>query len=665
MKLTWFLPVAIIMSLMMISSAQNTIKDLINNRTGLSTIQHLLQGTETFDKLGRITSPLTFFAAHNSAFQNMSAQLIYQLNHMTTMTADSIFQYHTVSGLTSTSNLTSPHTALRLYTLASSGQVVLFMCREDTAYINGARFLEADISASNGILHVIDSFFVDLGTVGPTIEGYTGSAGGYISQQTQTSDLTQRTTKFQSLLSKYDDYVSKYIIMTGPFGSLTDQVLNSNSRFITTFVPSDQAMQTFQAQNPDVYNELYVGTGPPGAFLQMVVESHTIPTGVYHADLLMTLTSGSTIPAMKGNIRMYMYNGAFYVSNNCVQAMVTKGNITANNGVIYMIDNLFGTITYDLFNQIRYDYSLSEFWGTIEAAPGSFQQLLEVPPGVTNVSNADKLTVFAPNGDAYSANDYSQDPATQSLQLNMTILYGTLLLNQMRNGTQVAVLAAGFFAKFYQIVGLTYVEVNYVRGQIVQANICTKNGIIHKVDTILGVPSTTVYGEISTDSQLSQLQPIVNKVGLMATLQDPTNLVTMFTPNNAAIQAMQSQSPSYFLNLNQQLLTNIMNRHVAQGEVFLDQFVAFNSSAVIDTYNGEITVINRNNEYYVVIGSRKIHVIRANMRMTNGVVHIIDQVLYDPNDPTTAQSVYSSSVSLLSSGLFSFISFFFFFSFHR
>lgn len=54
-------------------------------------------------------------------------------------------------------------------------------------------------------------------------------------------------------------------------------------------------------------------------------------------------------------------------------------------------------------------------------------------------------------------------------------------------------------------------------------------------------------------------------------------------------------------------------------------------------------------EYYILIGSRRIRVIQANMRMQIGVLHIIDKVIYDPNDPRTGQSITSSSSSVPSS----------------
>lgn len=51
--------------------------------------------------------------------------------------------------------------------------------------------------------------------------------------------------------------------------------------------------------------------------------------------------------------------------------------------------------------------------------------------------------------------------------------------------------------------------------------------------------------------------------------------------------------------------------------------------------------------YYILYGSRRINVIQANMRMKNGVIHIVDKVIYDPNDPRTGESVSGSSAALV------------------
>jgi len=47
-----------------------------------------------------------------------------------------------------------------------------------------------------------------------------------------------------------------------------------------------------------------------------------------------------------------------------------------------------------------------------------------------------------------------------------------------------------------------YVEVNYVRAKVIGSGVCVKNGIVHKVDQILGIPGRTIYQEIEKNPHL-------------------------------------------------------------------------------------------------------------------------------------------------------------------
>ena len=47
-----------------------------------------------------------------------------------------------------------------------------------------------------------------------------------------------------------------------------------------------------------------------------------------------------------------------------------------------------------------------------------------------------------------------------------------------------------------------YVEVNYVRAKVVGAGVCVQNGIVHKVDHILGIPGRSIYEEIAANPNL-------------------------------------------------------------------------------------------------------------------------------------------------------------------
>jgi len=47
--------------------------------------------------------------------------------------------------------------------------------------------------------------------------------------------------------------------------------------------------------------------------------------------------------------------GTVHVTHNCVQAKVIKANITATNGVVYIVDKLFGFTYHDLYKEMKRD----------------------------------------------------------------------------------------------------------------------------------------------------------------------------------------------------------------------------------------------------------------------------------------------------------------------
>ena len=54
-------------------------------------------------------------------------------------------------------------------------------------------------------------------------------------------------------------------------------------------------------------------------------------------------------------------SSAVHVTHNCVQATVTRANITATNAVLYIVDSLFGFIYNDLYTEMRRDLFTLEY----------------------------------------------------------------------------------------------------------------------------------------------------------------------------------------------------------------------------------------------------------------------------------------------------------------
>lgn len=112
---------------------------------------------------------------------------------------------------------------------------------------------------------------------------------------------------------------------------------------------------------------------------------------------------------------------------------------------------------------------------------------------------------------------------------------------------------------------------------------------------------------------------VVEEAGLTTSL-DNTSSITVFIPNNAAVQSAQLTSSS-------DLLT-IVEDHVVVASSDSDQVGYLPNLAdgqVLTTKNGkELTItVDGNNNYYV----NGVLITTSNIVLTNGVAHVIDDVL--------------------------------------
>jgi uncharacterized surface protein with fasciclin (FAS1) repeats len=95
---------------------------------------------------------------------------------------------------------------------------------------------------------------------------------------------------------------------------------------------------------------------------------------------------------------------------------------------------------------------------------------------------------------------------------------------------------------------------------------------------------------------------------------------TVFAPTDAAFQALPAGTVEGLLQ-NREALRSILLYHVVQGEVTSTQAATLNAAP---TLNGQSVPIMRNGTSLQVGGAT---VIQADIRASNGIIHVIDAVL--------------------------------------
>ena len=118
---------------------------------------------------------------------------------------------------------------------------------------------------------------------------------------------------------------------------------------------------------------------------------------------------------------------------------------------------------------------------------------------------------------------------------------------------------------------------------------------------------------------LETLESAVVSAGLAATLQQDTqDGFTIFAPTNEAFDLIS-------IPTDQQQLQEILTYHVIPAKVLSGDLQSFQS---VTTVNGKELTIEVNNGVVTVNGTAT--VTTADLEGTNGVVHIIDEVLEVP-----------------------------------
>ena len=248
------------------------------------------------------------------------------------------------------------------------------------------------------------------------------------------------------------------------------------------------------------------------------------------------------------------------------------------------------------------------------------------------------LTLFAPNNTAFQAAGLST-PATilsfpkeqvRAIVLNH-VLYGPVSASMIPAGLN-SVATAGKGIVFVNKTSGGGVFIN--NAQIVQADITVANGFIHSIDRVLTPSAGNLLTLIQNNPSLTFLSAAVKRIGannptLLATLtnESSANLVTVFAPTDAAFQAGGYKDLAAINTVNLQILTNALLYHVVPGVVFSNQL---QTGAVNTLLSGNKLTITATANQITIKGNKNTTsatIKQADLPATNGVVHVIDQLL--------------------------------------
>jgi uncharacterized surface protein with fasciclin (FAS1) repeats len=167
--------------------------------------------------------------------------------------------------------------------------------------------------------------------------------------------------------------------------------------------------------------------------------------------------------------------------------------------------------------------------------------------------------------------------------------------------------------------------------QVVKADVEASNGVIHVIDEVI-MPKDIVQ-TARTAGTFNTLLAAAGAAGLVEALSDPSAELTVFAPTDAAFEKLPEGTVETLLKPeNRSKLAAILKYHVLGREVPLRSGTGktLQGGDVPIRYEGPIRVGGAN-------------VVAADIRATNGVVHVIDTVLLPPDKQTAAADEHGNA----------------------
>ncbi|KAJ1911920.1 hypothetical protein IWQ60_009912 [Tieghemiomyces parasiticus] len=312
--------------------------------------------------------------------------------------------------------------------------------------------------------------------------------------QSDTSDPNK--TIAENLLALPGTSALAGLLKTEAFLPLVKQ-LNGTDQY-TVFAPSNSALASVDTTDPNL--------------LTALVSYHVLGAQVKSTDLkayqvnqtLLTDDKYTTLPSGEGQaLVITSSNGNVNVTSGKPDdpAKVTQADLTANNGVVHVIDQL-----------LNFPGPLSKVAPAI-ADISTFTQLVKGASGLVGALEESRgVTIFAPNNAALSGVDTSSLNATTLADiLKFHVINGTVIYSpQIQDTTQVQTVQGGSIVANRSADNKVYIQ-NF---EVVRPDILLENGVLHIINGVM-MPNTAVKGSASATSDAAR-HSVVSAAFLLA-----------------------------------------------------------------------------------------------------------------------------------------------------
>ncbi|WP_212750989.1 fasciclin domain-containing protein [Pseudoalteromonas ruthenica] len=567
-----------------------TVVDVAAASEDFETLTAALQATGLDATLSDTDSQFTVFAPTDDAFALLGQETIDALLEDPD-TLSAILTYHVLDSRVSSSAAIDAAGS----TIATvNGAALGLSLSGDELLVNTATVTTTDISANNGVIHVIDAVLTP-----------------------PQSQPQQPTMNIIETAVASDDFTTLAAALeaTNLVATLSDE-----SQEFTVFAPTDAAFAALgQATidtllaNPEVLKEI---------LLQHVVSGSVDSITAFSLN-------GQQAQTVSGNQIDITIDG----ENDTLKfgdATVTMTDIQTTNGIIHVLDTVVvGEVQVPAPAQSVVDVAVGN---------GNFSTLvaaLQTTGLDTTLADLEReFTVFAPTDAAFEQLDQATVDAlfADAEALSDLLLYHVLPDATVQSDAAIAVanseqpmitMANGDTATLSLQNDMLYID----NAQVTTANVAADNGVIHVIDSVLMPPSEQSIVDVAVaDGNFTTLVSALQEAGLEQTLADLEREFTVFAPTDAAFDKLDQATLDALL-ADPEALTNVLLYHVvADATVSSDAAIdiANSDNPMVTMANGDMSTLSLQDGALYIDESV---VSTADVASDNGVIHVIDTVL--------------------------------------
>ncbi|XP_033726221.1 fasciclin-1-like isoform X2 [Pecten maximus] len=536
---------------------------------------------------------ITVFAPYSTAFLYYN-ETHYGYNMDDPNMVESFLSFHIAQGIIHESDIIDNRATDSTHASRSKLHFNTFTDGDDLIKsVNGAVLTNVDLVASNGVLHIIDKVIAPIAS-NKTLHDYMLNP--------------------EMINLSFVSVTRASIVDMG----LKNRTRNNNYQF-TAFAPNDSVLFPMPAYGQDVlFGDAFL--------LRSVIQAHMIP------DYIQFLPSrGTVLPrlATAGAVKYERRNGELYVMNNKVRARVVEANIPVSNGVIHVIDNLLYFVYMNIVQKLKEMSETRKAIGLyLDKLPLSTQEMLS--------STDVKFTVFAPTDEAFAKiprlqqEELSADLSLLSEVLETHIVPDVEIVGYNIPRYDVLTSVNNNTIRILQVNDDVFVEAGGIQAKVELTDIKCTNGIIHLISNVLLLRNFSIWDAISGNARLQYASNMISKDPELQSILSGTNTddvkLTMFIPGDAAIFKIPQRTRDYF-HSDPSVVTNALRGHLFHGE--LPSYDV--TSMIVKTTIGGKDIEIENRKGFVVTGSYIFaKVVEEDIWCSNGVIHIIDDLLHVP-----------------------------------